>query len=196
MTSKSIWALVFCCLIGQGTYAQSSPAVVFTSEPQNKMAGKIPGLLLKALKQGDIAAYYPQRTDRRVNYVQLLDHFGRPEQVLAMLEKAPDWYCQQETATVDPHLNECFSGRFELLESIKRDRVSQMSKKEVVGIRLIHDGACAPAAIDRYGPVFRIEDINRLSGPGYRIINPRNSAVQYSVGDLLALRLFAARTKK
>ncbi|MDW3192032.1 MAG: hypothetical protein R8G66_06700 [Cytophagales bacterium] len=196
MIRKTIFAMIYCTFIGLHLYAQNSPAVVFASEKQNKMASQIPGLLLKALMKGDIAAYYPQQTNLPVNYVQVLDHFGQPDQALAMLEDAPSWFCYQKPRKVDPDLNECFSDRFELLEAMKRDRVSQMSKREIIGIRLIHNAVCSPAAIDRYGPVFRIQDINQLSGQAYAINNPNNGAIQYSIKDLLALRLFAARTKK
>lgn len=196
MIRKSIIALICCKLIALCVHAQNSPAVVFAGEKQNQMASQIPGLLLKALMQGEIEAYYPQQTNRQVNYIQVLNHFGKPDQALALLEDAPSWYCYQKPRKLDPDLKACFSDRFELLEAMKRDRVSQMSKRTVIGIRLIHNAACSPAAIDRYGPVFRIQDINQLSGQAYAINNPNNGAVQYSIKDLLALRLFAARTKK
>ncbi len=160
---------------------------VFASEPQNSMAKEIPNRLLKAFASGDIDAYYPNNTRVPIPLAQFYQHFGERDKALATLTSGPDWYCGSTPPPVSDRLEECFSVKFEI------GTVMTNGKPQPRFVRLVHYATCDPRAFDVMGPVFKLEDMMKLTGTDYRVTNPRNAAVTYSVSDILLLHLYADR---
>ncbi len=172
-------------------------SLVFSSEPQNAMAAKIPALLLEAYRQGHIAAYYPEKSDLRVPYAQFLKRYGDAANAQEVLKQNPDWFCEPAGM---PKLNSaslsCLSIRFELGEKWVVNRVTMQNELQIDFIRLIHSETCDPRGFDTYGPMFKISDIEKLTQKHYRLVNTRNQAVTYSIIEALRLRLFNAIPRK
>lgn len=180
--------------------AQQMPSrvsIVFGSEPQNKLASQLPALLLEAYRLGDISAYYPMRPDIRIPYGQFLQHFGEPGKAQAVLANPPSWFCGDRSFP-KPGLEqvECLSMRFELIEQLERNKISQLNEWKQQYIRLIYDDSCDPRGISTAGPIFKISEMAKLTQPKYQLANPKNQAVKYTAYDILKLRIFAARMEK
>lgn len=169
-------------------------STVFSSEPQNKMASEIPGLLLEAFRNGDLAAYYPQNINSKVYYAQFLNHFGEKEKAQEVLRKNPVWFCKErELPRISREAMSCLNKRFDIAEVVEFNRFTGVNEKKHAFIRIIHDSECDPRGIQTMGPVFKMEDILKLRSSRYMITNPQNSAVKYSIADLILLRLYASR---
>ena len=160
---------------------------VFASEPQNQMAAQIPDMLLDAYANGDIAAYYPNSLRRPVPLAQFYKHFGERGKAVAVLTAGPDWFCGSTSEGMGDVFGDCFSTKFEIGTATKN------GKPEPVFVRLIFSATCDPRGIDIQGPVFMLSDMMKLTGSNYRIANPQNQAMSYSVSDILLLRLYADR---
>jgi hypothetical protein len=175
-------------LLAQGPVEIST---VFSSEKQNLMASEIPGLLLEAYRNGDIAAYYPQNMNVRIPYVQFLQHYGESEKAAQILSAPPAWFCDgTRYPKLEPGKQQCFKERFEIGEQVVRNDVTMMPEKKQAFIRLIFSAECHDIGAT-LGPVFKIDEMERL-GSAYRITNPQNSAVKYRLYELIKLRLYHA----
>lgn len=167
---------------------------VFSSEKQNAMASKIPGILLEAFSKGEIMAYYPKNMNIPVSYSQLLYHFGYSQEAQAIINGNPWWYCESSSLpSVIPELKNCFSQYFEIGELKSINRITRMPEQNHLFIRLVFASDCAEDGFEREGPVFKIKDIAQLEKEAYRITNPRNPVYQYKIVDYLRLRSYSAR---
>lgn len=170
---------------------------VFSSEKQNEMASKIPSLLLEAYRNGDIAAYYPEKMNLRIPYAQFLQHYGERSKAQRAIADNPDWYCEEtEMPKLDNWRLDCLSRQFELGERLGQNRVTMQNEFIQEFIRLVHSSECDPRGFDTYGPVFLLSDIEKLKQKQYKLVNPQNSAVTYNIIDAMRLRLFNAVERK
>lgn len=171
--------------------------MVFSSEPQNEMASRIPAVLLEAYRSGDIAAYYPENLKLRIPYAQFLQHYGERSKAQAALADNPDWFCEQSAMPkLDSWRLDCLSKKFELSERLTVNQVTMTNEYKQEFIRLVHSSECDPRGFDTYGPVFLLSDIEKLKQKQYRLINPKNNAVTYNIIDAMRLRLFNALERK
>jgi len=167
---------------------------VFSSEKQNAMASKIPGILLEAYSKGEIMAYYPKNMNIPVNFVQMLHHFGASQEAEEMLNAHPWWYCESSaSASVSSEMKQCFSQYFEIGELKQINRITRMPELKFHFIRLIFANDCSADGFEREGPVFKIKDIAKLDKQTYRLVNPRNPVYKYKIIDYLRLRTYSAR---
>lgn len=185
--------LVVCCSLSSFAQRQIKTSTVLSSEPQNKMASQIPEILLEAYRNGHIRAYYPERENVAIPYTQFLAHFGEADKAQKMLGKAPAWFCVEEAPKPGAEVIGCLSEKFQIIEKLVRNPVTQMNELKQQYIRLVYSEECHPAAISTYGPVFKVDDLKKLVQKPYRITNPENEAVSYAVNDILLLRLFKGR---
>lgn len=195
MKSKHLLIIILSLMAGIAD-AQVKVSTVFGSEAQNAMAAKIPGLLLEAYRNGHIKAYYPAQPNQVIPYAQFLQHFGEGTKAQQVIATGPDWFCgDQEMPKASKEVLDCLSQQFEIGERLVENRVTRMNELKQEFIRLIFPSECHPAAIDTYGPVFKINDLRKIIGKAYRIPNPENDAISYSIEDVMRLRLFKARTR-
>jgi hypothetical protein len=167
---------------------------VFSSEKQNAMASKIPGILLDAYSKGEIMAYYPKNRNIPVNYVQMLHHFGASQEAEEMLNASPWWYCESSaSAKVNAEMEQCFSQYFEIGELKQINRITRMPELKHLFIRLIYANDCSADGFEREGPVFKIKDVAKLEKEVYRLVNPRNPVYKYKIIDYLRLKSYSAR---
>jgi len=172
-------------------------SLVFAGEPQNKMASRIPALLMEAYRKGAIAAYYPASPNVRIPYAQFLKHYNESAKAQQALTGNPDWFCaESELPKINNYLQGCLSERFELVEKWTVNRVTMQNELQPEYIRLIHSETCDPRGFETYGPMFKLSDIEKLKQKQYRLINPQNQAGTYSIFECVKLRLFNAVKRK
>jgi hypothetical protein len=172
-------------------------SLIFSSEPQNAMASDIPKLLLEAYRQGDIRAYYPRSPNVPIPYAQFIQRYTGSAKAQEILKGNPSWFCEEsELPRLSKATLSCLSEKFELGEKLEVNRVSMQNELKQYFIRLIHSEACDPRGFETYGPFFKMRDIETLTQKPYRMINPQNQAITYSIIDVMRLRLFSASTRK
>lgn len=191
-----ITSIIYCFLIVTSVLGQ--PAIlksrVYLKEKQNRPAVGIPSNLLKAYSQGDIKAYYPKALMTPVPYVQFLNHFGMKSRAFKEITNdAPPWFCgKREYVQVDPMVKKCMQYNFEIGEQSVRNNITYQQEIKLVYVKVIYTGECSGNGLEKEGPVFKIGDIKKLKQNEYKIVNPENTAVSYTIADYLALRLFRA----
>ena len=189
--------MCLCLIPAISTFAQSSrikKSRVNLLEKQNKPASKIPEILLKAYSNGEIKAYYPQALKKQVPYAQFLNHFGMAAKANRQIANGqPSWFCKKaKPLAVDDDVLSCMQYSFEIGEESYRNNVSYQQSIRMVYVKLIYSNQCTADGLEKEGPVFKIKDIRKLIEREHKIINAQNSAVSYTIGDYLALRLFRA----
>jgi len=168
---------------------------VYLDEKQNKPAKAIPKILLEAYSKSDIKAHYPKDWRIEVPYMQFLNHFGMATKAQNLVaSNSPYWFCRKpKQIPVDSDVLNCMQYSFEIGEQVSRNRITYEQEVKIVYVKLIYSDQCSADSIEKEGPVFKMQDIAKLRGSGYRIVNYNNPSVTYSVEEYLKLRLFNAR---
>ena len=168
---------------------------VYLAEKQNKPAEVIPELLIKAYANGDINAYYPMDISRQVNYPQFLNHFGMTSKAYqAIGYDKPTWFCVNDLPVkVNSDVLKCMKYKFEIGERSVRNNITYQDEIKLVYVKLLYSEECSVQGLEKEGPVFRFGDIKKLKSSQYKMINPENYSMSYTMADYLLLRLFKAR---
>ncbi len=193
---KSLAVFFIIIISVTNTIAQNEIIIsrIFSSEKQNEMASKIPGILLEAFSKGEIMAYYPKNMNIPVSYAQMLYHFGYQQEAASIINANPWWYCESSPLpSVIPQLKNCFSQYFEIGELKSINRITRMPEQKHLFIRLMFASDCAADGFEREGPVFKIKDVAQLEKESHRIMNPRNPVYRYKIVDYFRLRSYSAR---
>lgn len=163
-------------------------------EKQNRPAANIPKTLLKAYSDGDIKAYYPNAPKVQVSYAQFLSHFGMAKKANKTLENgAPFWFCQKsKPISIDADVVKCMQYSFEIGEEVFRNNITYQQDTRLAYVKIIYSNECSNDGLEKEGPIFKIGDVKKLIDREYKIVNPRNSAVTYTIADYLSLKLFSA----
>jgi len=201
MTKKQILFLILSFslvvnIFGQGNVEETK---VYLMDKQNQTAKAIPRLLLDAYSRGDIEAYYPLDRQSSVSYAQFLSHFGMVSESYKVVENDfPSWFCNsREVILPSEELIKCMQNNFELAEKPFKNTVTNLQEKKMVYVKLIYSAKCTAAGMEKEGPIFKIRDIKKLKNRRrYKIVNPTNSAVTYTIADYLSLGLVRAERKR
>lgn len=188
-------SILLLLIIANHVYAQQyAVSKVNLKEKQNKMASSIPAILLDAYSKGHIKAYYPKNINVPVAYTQFLNHFGMQEKArLELLNENPFSFCyEKKKISVDIYVINCMQYRLEIFEKVQKNHVTYEMEKKVDFVKIIYSSECTSDGLDVEGPVFKMNDINKLRNSSYEITNPQNPAVTYRVAEFLFLKLYSS----
>ena len=176
-------------------YQKDTKSRVDFREKQNVPAHKVPTLLLQAFCRGEIQGYFPNSINTPMNYDEFLSYFGMSSAEITASNGNEQIPCiEQLCMALDPSVLNCFSVYMDLSETMYIDKIKSQKKTKTTLVRLVYSAECNAMNLDYYGPVFKMEDIKKLTDSRYSVQNPRNSAANKSFYDYFSLRLFNSTT--
>jgi hypothetical protein len=202
---KNCLTILFLCFITCSALAQGEKDMtrstlvqrMYYSEKINQPVRVLPNLLLKAFCEGEIQAYFPNATNTAMTFNDFLAHFGMGQSTATSREPnvtSNGVSCQEALCVkLDPVFLKCFSYYTDIIEIEKFDRQTSTYKNVPQFVRLVLSPECTYNGLEYMGPVFKYSDIQKLPTK-YKIKNPENQAMEYTIPQFMALRLFTVVT--
>lgn len=168
--------------------------IEFASDKRNSSASQMPRQLLKAYCEGNLKAYFPYNFDKECSYHEFMEHFyfGTTFQSKTLANKetvertiCPETFCNFTNDEIEP-----FSYQIDLIQEHRFDRNMSRQIVEVKYVLIKYIKMVNNQRRIYLGPIFKMEDIMKLPTQ-YEVLNPMNTAENFSIKQLLTLRYFS-----
>jgi len=163
-------------------------------EKFNLPARQLPVILMKAYCEGLIQGYYPLQVDSPCSYYKFVKQFGfgnvQPSTTADQYSglTCPIYFCGEDIN--GPIEN--FMHYYELIQQKRFDKNKSSEIQEIKYIRLIYTMEKGEFMIDLYGPVFKYEDVIKLTRNDFRLLNVKNNSANITLKQYFEQKMFHA----
>jgi hypothetical protein len=161
-------------------------------EKFNLPARDLPSIVIRAFCEGLIVGYYPQKPGVVCSYHEFAAHFAiakvQPAQSGDSFEdvNCPQAFCYTKNeATIEP-----FRFYFDIFETKNFSKETSSEDHSIQYIRLNYVVEKHGMEVSMDGPLFLYDDLIKLVGADYSLMNPKNDAAKISLKQFFEKRMF------